>query len=335
VSVFQHALFHFILCLSTFSLAEVVSSKKRMKTDAIEDADETSERRESVVSRSSGNSDRKRAADCDDASQEQTRVDNFMTFPERLMSLLGCDESAGSIYWTSGGDSFRIKTKDFTEKVLKVHFQGTKFESFVRKLNRWGFKRVHDQDLPYGTIAYRHPMFQKGKPELLKNMSGVKKKEIDSQRHILLLQEQAAAFNPSMRTAIGSIPPPDTSLVPRTSFAQAKHPITASPQFSALQSHPSSFQQALNQQLNQQQLQLEQVLSAERAVTNNQIRQLLQQSSGISLGSRLMQSQQEFLLPPSLSSQILSNRTPANLLSAGLLMGTTNSTTSALLRGTG
>jgi hypothetical protein len=46
-----------------------------------------------------------------------------------------------------------------------------------KTLYRWGFKRLHDQTLPYGTVAYRHDLFKRGHPELLKKMSGVKKKE--------------------------------------------------------------------------------------------------------------------------------------------------------------
>lgn len=45
-------------------------------------------------------------------------------------------ESKGTIVWKDDGCTFWISTKDFIEKVLRVRFTGTKFESFVRKLNR-------------------------------------------------------------------------------------------------------------------------------------------------------------------------------------------------------
>lgn len=101
-----------------------------------------------------------------------------MTFPELLMHIIDNEkESHGTIVWKDNGQTFWITTKEFNEKVLRIRFAGTKLESFTRKLNRWSFKRIHDQSLPCGTIAYRHPLFKKGHPELLKNMSGVKKKE--------------------------------------------------------------------------------------------------------------------------------------------------------------
>lgn len=40
-----------------------------------------------------------------------------------------------------------------------------------------GFKRAAGQHIPQHTIAYYHTLFQRGKPDLLKNMSGGKKKE--------------------------------------------------------------------------------------------------------------------------------------------------------------
>jgi hypothetical protein len=64
----------------------------------------------------------------------------------------------------------------FAEKVLDKHFQGTKFESFTRKLNRWGFKRVAGQKVPANTIAYYNKHFIRGQQKLLKNMNGGKTK---------------------------------------------------------------------------------------------------------------------------------------------------------------
>lgn len=54
-----------------------------------------------------------------------------------------------------------------------------------------GFKRVAGQKVPANTVAYHHSMFQKGKVELLKNMTGGKKtKEPENQES--MLQEQLA-----------------------------------------------------------------------------------------------------------------------------------------------
>jgi len=99
------------------------------------------------------------------------------TFPERLMELLNEGVARDSMWWLEDGNGFCVVPKLFAENVLNKYFQGTKFESFTRKLNRWGFKRAAGQHIPQHTIAYYHTHFQRGKPELLKTMSGGKKKD--------------------------------------------------------------------------------------------------------------------------------------------------------------
>jgi len=114
-----------------------------------------------------------KVSDCADC----TPIEAFTSFPERLMQMLDSDEFSGIIYWSGHGDSFCINTKEFIEKVLDVYFQGSKFESFVRKLNRWGFKRTYHSDFRAEIIGYQHPMFRKGRPELLTNLSNSKKQQ--------------------------------------------------------------------------------------------------------------------------------------------------------------
>jgi hypothetical protein len=60
----------------------------------------------------------------------------FVSFPEKLMSLLDGFEVQESMGWLPHGDAFYILPAIF-DAVLEKHFQGTKFESFTRKLNRW------------------------------------------------------------------------------------------------------------------------------------------------------------------------------------------------------
>lgn len=100
----------------------------------------------------------------------------FMSFPEKIMMLLNKELASDAMWWLPDGDAFCILPAPFTEKVLDKHFQGTKFESFTRKLNRWGFKRVADDGIPSNAIAFYHNLFHKDKPELLKDMSGGKTK---------------------------------------------------------------------------------------------------------------------------------------------------------------
>lgn len=107
-------------------------------------------------------------------SYEKTNV----SFPERLMDLLNHGEGIKEhMWWLEDGEAFAVVPEGF-EAVLDKYFQGTKFESFTRKLNRWGFKRAAGQRVPSQAIAYFHPMFRKEEPEKVKNMrSGSKRAE--------------------------------------------------------------------------------------------------------------------------------------------------------------
>lgn len=60
----------------------------------------------------------------------------FKTFPERMMEIIDKPNLKQAIYWLPDGSSFALFPYAFTEKVLNVFFQGAKFESFTRKLNR-------------------------------------------------------------------------------------------------------------------------------------------------------------------------------------------------------
>jgi len=104
-------------------------------------------------------------------------MEHCISFPQRLMQMLDSDEFSGIVFWSGYGNSFCINTREFIQKVLDVYFLGSKFESFIRKLNRWGFKRTYHQDFHRETIGYQHPMFHKGQLELLTSLSNGKKIE--------------------------------------------------------------------------------------------------------------------------------------------------------------
>jgi hypothetical protein len=116
------------------------------------------------------------------AREEVTLEVGTQTFPEKLYQLLQGDEMKDSMWWLPDGDAFCLVPMLFAHKVLDRHFQGTKLESFTRKLNRWGFKRVAGQKVPSDAVAYYHTDFQRGKPELLKDMSGGKNKNLSREK---------------------------------------------------------------------------------------------------------------------------------------------------------
>ena len=76
--------------------------------------------------------------DEEDASTRKFRMDSgLLPFPEKLMALLDGEEVSEAMWWLPDGDAFCLIPSAFAEKVLDMHFSGTKFESFTRKLNRW------------------------------------------------------------------------------------------------------------------------------------------------------------------------------------------------------
>ena len=70
-------------------------------------------------------------------SAELLDAEAMNTFPGRLMDFLDQGVASDAMWWLESGDGFCVVPKLFTEKVLDQYFQGTKFESFTRKLNRW------------------------------------------------------------------------------------------------------------------------------------------------------------------------------------------------------
>ena len=78
-------------------------------------------------------------------ADEDERLDNRLTFPERLMHLLKHRIEPKAIWWQKDGTSFGFEPKLFTDKVLNKLFPTKiKFESFIRKLNRWYRMLVDD-----------------------------------------------------------------------------------------------------------------------------------------------------------------------------------------------
>ncbi|CAB9501116.1 HSF-type DNA-binding [Seminavis robusta] len=89
-----------------------------------------------------------------------------LNFPARLMQVLQLDEPPEGIYWLPDGKRFAVNTEKI-EGVLVAYFQGAKWLSFTRTLNKWGFRKALGVDLPAKVVAYYNPHFQKSSPELV------------------------------------------------------------------------------------------------------------------------------------------------------------------------
>jgi hypothetical protein len=63
-----------------------------------------------------------------------------------------------------------INSERFVEQVLPVYFKTSKYASFTRKLNRWGFVRL--DDAVTGGEEFFHKHFQKNRLDLAEDMTG-------------------------------------------------------------------------------------------------------------------------------------------------------------------
>jgi hypothetical protein len=92
---------------------------------------------------------------------------------------LSNEEYSPIISWLPHGNGFIIlKKKAFANEILPKHFKASKFTSFTRKLNRWGFSRA-----PRGpeTGAYFHKLFNRDKPELVLQMTSNSGNKVQTQ----------------------------------------------------------------------------------------------------------------------------------------------------------
>ena len=94
-------------------------------------------------------------------------------FPNILHEVLSCtdEEVTDAIAWLPHGQAFSIKNpQNLENKVLPRFFGNGKCSSFIRKLNRWGFRVVVAKSDP-DSGAFRHELFLRDQPGLARDMS--------------------------------------------------------------------------------------------------------------------------------------------------------------------
>jgi len=92
-------------------------------------------------------------------------------FAAKLHSILANRNWNKVVTWLASGKAFCIIDRDeFTQKILSKYFRETKFESFSRRVKRWGFRKVSTT----GThrVIYYHDLFQRDRPHLCLLMNG-------------------------------------------------------------------------------------------------------------------------------------------------------------------
>ncbi|KAI8498852.1 hypothetical protein Bbelb_233050 [Branchiostoma belcheri] len=106
--------------------------------------------------------------------------ENTEKFPEKLWRLAK-DARIKSLQWVGSGDAILIYQKSFTQELLnkKEFFKTKSFDSVVRNLNLYGFKKVQLDCVPEQSnkrsrkpsgdnlLYYKHPFFHRDKPDTL------------------------------------------------------------------------------------------------------------------------------------------------------------------------
>jgi len=91
------------------------------------------------------------------------------SFPKKLHLVLTCKEYYSIITWLPHGRSFIVRDPEaLTEKVFPEFFKLKKYNSFIRQLSLWGFKRMTKG---MNAKSYYHPLFLRGKSALVSRMT--------------------------------------------------------------------------------------------------------------------------------------------------------------------
>ncbi|EED93475.1 hypothetical protein THAPSDRAFT_22414 [Thalassiosira pseudonana CCMP1335] len=104
----------------------------------------------------------------DDPLTPVTAAGRVPTFPAKMHAILSNPKLHHIVAWAPHGRSWRIlKPRQFECYVLPKYFEHSKFSSFVRQANGWGFRRFSQG---YDRNAYYHEYFLRSMPHLCKKM---------------------------------------------------------------------------------------------------------------------------------------------------------------------
>jgi hypothetical protein len=94
-----------------------------------------------------------------------------------MHSILSREDLSDVVAWMPHGRSWRVlKPREFEIRVIPTYFEHSKFSSFIRQANGWGFRRITQGK---DRNSYYHEMFLRGLPHLCKMMKrpGVSEKQ--------------------------------------------------------------------------------------------------------------------------------------------------------------
>lgn len=119
-------------------------------------------------------------------------------FPAKLMVILNNPDYANILSWSADGEAFMFHDRQaFEAVILPTIFKDSKFDSFLRKLYRWGFAKcqVHSKS---GRPAYRHENFLRRSPNDCKQMECRSKPRIQIPYYMNQHQHGGSIFHASM-----------------------------------------------------------------------------------------------------------------------------------------
>jgi hypothetical protein len=142
------------------------------------------------------NSSDPRKADIPDVLQEASKEKT--PFPKKMHVMLDAAEVesfTSTVSWLPDQKSFKVHdADDFVGRIMPRYFKQTKFKSFQRQINMWGFERILNGP---GKGGYTHACFIRGQPSLCKQMKRTKVKGI-RQRSVSQIPSTAKSFASSL-----------------------------------------------------------------------------------------------------------------------------------------
>jgi hypothetical protein len=104
-----------------------------------------------------------------DPSTPITAPGRIPNFPAKMYAILSRKDLADIITWLPHGRSWKVlKPREFEVKVIPTYFEHSKFSSFIRQANGWGFRRIISKGPDRN--SYYHELFLRSRPHLIKLM---------------------------------------------------------------------------------------------------------------------------------------------------------------------
>ena len=106
---------------------------------------------------------------------------NTLLFPWKLHDMLRTSKTDGKesiVSWLPHGNAFKVHdVPDFVSNILPLFFKQTKYKSFQRQLNLWGFKRIENG---HEKGAYFNFQFLRDQPNLCRHLTRQRCKKVSS-----------------------------------------------------------------------------------------------------------------------------------------------------------